>query len=81
MQYKISDSEALFSCSALILEMACLDTLFYALRDIKPGFVLSLFLDFYQNQGFCSHEIVLRKKSVVHLFKSTDTVILLTTIK
>ena len=35
----------------------------YVLRDNKPGFVLSLFLIFFnQNQGFCSYKIVLTKK-------------------
>ena len=47
MQYNMSDSQALFLCSALIiLRMAILDILFFVLQDSKPGFVLSLLLNF-----------------------------------
>ena len=51
VQCNISDSQTLFWCSAIILEMASLDT--YVLRESKPDFVFSLLLIFYQNQGFC----------------------------
>ena len=34
----------------------------FVLQDSKPGFILSLFLFFYQNQDFCSYKIVLIKK-------------------
>ena len=64
--YMQSDSQDLFWCSVLIiLEMAGLDFFPYVLRDSKPGFVLNLFLIFYQNQGICSYKIALIKKSVV----------------
>ena len=59
MQYNISDSQALFWCFVIILEMASLDTLLlghFVQSDSKPDFVLSLFLIFYQNQGFCSYK-------------------------
>ena len=56
MQYNISDSQALFWSSVIILEMASQDTLFLGFRGSKPDFVLSLFLILYQNQSFRSYK-------------------------
>ena len=41
MQYNISDSQALFWSSVIILEMASLDTLFLGLRGSKPALFLA----------------------------------------
>ena len=67
MQYNISDSQALFWCSVLIiLKMASLDTLFLcsAGQTASLALLLACSYIFCQNQGFCSYKIVLIKKSV-----------------
>ena len=59
MQYKISNSQALFWCFALIiLRMANGKLRRFALMFSMPDFVLF----FYQNQGFRSHKSALLKK-------------------
>ena len=40
MQYNISDSQALFWCFVIVLEMARIDTSFLCSADSKPDFVL-----------------------------------------
>ena len=62
MQYNISDSQALFWCSVILLEMASLNTISsYVLWDSKPDFVLRLFLILYQNQDCCSYKKEFRR--------------------
>ena len=66
-QYNISNSQALSWCFVLIF-----------LWDSKPGFVLGLFLHFFQSQGFCSYKIALvLKKSVTSYFNQFSLIYLL----
>ena len=53
MQYNINDSQALFSCFILILRMTSLDTCGTASQAL---YVLSLFLNFMHQKGFCTYK-------------------------
>ena len=67
-QYNISDSQALFSCSVLIiLEIASLDTLLLCSGDIKPGFALSLLLIFLPKPRLLFLQNCCNKKKCVNV--------------